>query len=75
MGTDPVFRQGNEVCPLCPHVSAADAARGLLSCILFFAEDAALVQAVFQSALDFVERVPVRRLTFVPDARVWEMIG
>jgi len=32
------------------------------------------VQAVFQSALDFVERVPVRRLTFVPDARTWEMI-
>jgi len=56
-------------------ISAADAARGLLSCILFFAEDAALVQAVFQSALDFVERVPVRRLTFVPDARVWELIG
>jgi len=55
-------------------VSAADAARGLLSCILFFAKDAALVQAVFQSALDFVERVPVRRLTFVPDSRVWKMI-
>ena len=56
-------------------ISAADAARGLLSCILFFAEDAELVQAVFRSALDFVERVPVRRLTFVPDARVWELIG
>ena len=38
------------------------------------AEDAELVQAVFQSALDFVERVPVRRLTFVPDERVWELI-
>jgi hypothetical protein len=37
--------------------------------------DAELVQAVFQSALDFVERVPVRRLTFVPDARAWELIG
>jgi hypothetical protein len=36
---------------------------------LFFAEDVNLVQAVFQSALEFVERVPVRRLTFVPDAR------
>ena len=30
------------------------------------------MQAVFRSALDFVERVPVRRLTFVPDARVWD---
>ena len=56
-------------------ISTADGPRGLLSCILFFAEDAELVQAVFQSALDFVERVPVRRLTFVPDARVWELIG
>ena len=46
----------------------------LLANILFFAEDAELVQAVFQSALDFVERVPVRGLTFVPDARVWELI-
>ena len=43
--------------------------------VLTSAQRAALVQAVFQSALDFVERVPVRRLTFVPDARVWEMIG
>jgi len=55
-------------------VSATEAARGLLTNILFFAEDADLVRAVFQSALQFVERVPVRRLTFVPDARVWELI-
>ena len=55
-------------------VGAADAVRGMLGNILFFAEDAELVQAVFQSALEFVERVPVRRLTFVPDARVWELI-
>jgi len=27
-----------------------------------------------QSAPDFVKPVPVRRLTFVPDARVWELI-
>jgi len=55
-------------------VSATEAARGLLTNILFFAEDADLVRAVFQSALQLVERVPVRRLTFVPDARVWELI-
>ena len=55
-------------------VSAADAVRGLLTNILFFAEDAELVQAVFRSALAFVERVPVKRLTFLPDARVWELI-
>ena len=56
-------------------IGAAEAARGLLSCILFFADDAELVQAVFQSALDFVERVPVKRLTFLPDPSVWDLIG
>ena len=55
-------------------VAPVDAARGLLANILFFAEDIELVQAVFRSALEFVDRVPVRRLTFVPDARVWELI-
>jgi hypothetical protein len=55
-------------------VSAADALRGLLENILFFAEDAQLVAQVFQSACDFVLRVPVRRLTFVPDSSVWELI-
>ena len=52
----------------------AEAARGILSNILFFAEDVELVQSVFLSALDLVERVPVRRLTFLPDARIWELI-
>jgi hypothetical protein len=55
-------------------VSASEAARGLLANILFFAEDAALVQAVFRSALDLADRVPVRRLTFAPDARVWDLV-
>jgi hypothetical protein len=56
-------------------VTVADAGRELLANMLFFAEDSEMVQQVFQSACDFVHRVPVRRLTFVPDARVWEMIG
>ena len=55
-------------------VSVADAGRELLSNILFFAEDPELVHLVFQTACDFVHRVPIHRLTFVPDARVWEMI-
>ena len=55
-------------------VRPTDAARALLANILFFAEDRELVQAVFRSALDCAERVPVRRLTFVPDASVWELI-
>ncbi len=56
-------------------VGGAEAVRALLSNILFFAEDAELVPLVFQSAWDFIARVPVYRLTFVPDARVWEMIA
>ncbi len=53
----------------------AEAGRRLLENILFFAEDAELVKLVFQSACEFISRVPVFRLTFVPDERVWEMIG
>jgi hypothetical protein len=52
----------------------AEAARGILTNILFFAADAELVLAVFLSALELVERVPVRRLTFRPDAGIWELI-
>ena len=55
-------------------VDAAAAARALLGNILFFAEDPALVRRVFAAALDLVESLPVRRLTFVPDASVWEFL-
>ena len=34
----------------------------------FFARDPEFVKLVFDAAFDFVSRVPVRRLTFVPDA-------
>jgi hypothetical protein len=61
----------NRIDPIPP----AEAARSLLANLLFFAEDEELVQAIFHSAFEFVSRVPVSRLTFVPDARVWEMIG
>jgi hypothetical protein len=54
---------------------AADAVRALLANILFFAQDAGLVRRVFESAFDFVSRVPAARLTFQPDARVWELIA
>ncbi len=56
-------------------VGAAHAGRELLANMLFFAEDHEMVHRAFQAACDFVHRVPVYRLTFVPDARVWEMIG
>ncbi len=55
-------------------IIGANAVRGLLGNILFFARDPEFVKLVFDAAFDFVSRVPVRRLTFVPDARVWEMI-
>ena len=55
-------------------VPAADAVRGLLGDILFFARDPELVKMVFDSVFDFAARVPIRRLTFVPDSSVWELI-
>jgi hypothetical protein len=61
----------NRIDPVAP----AEAARSLLANVLFFAEDEELVQSTFHSAFEFVSRVPVLRLTFVPDARVWELIG
>jgi len=56
-------------------VDEADAARELLRHVLFFAQDEELVGMVFQTVCDFVRHVPVRRLVFTPDARVWELIG
>jgi hypothetical protein len=55
-------------------VATSEAIRLLLRNILFFAEDTEMVNLVFRSACEFVQRVPVRRLIFVPDERVWEMI-
>ena len=56
-------------------VAAAEASRALLENILCFARDSEVVRSVFEAACDFVCRVPIRWLTFVPDARVWEMIA
>lgn len=56
-------------------VAIAEAGRALLGNVLFFAREPEMVQSVFNAACDFVCRVPVRRLTFVPDASVWEMIA
>ena len=61
----------NRIDPVAP----GPAVRELLANVLFFAEDQELVQRAFHAACEFVSRVPVSRLTFVPDARVWEMIG
>jgi hypothetical protein len=55
-------------------VTPPQALRGLMESILFFAHDADLVNKVFDSALDLVSKVPVERLTFYPDKRVWDLI-
>lgn len=55
-------------------IEPADAIREFMGNILFFARDPEFVKMVFDTAVDFVTRVPVRRLTFRPDASVWELI-
>ncbi len=56
-------------------LSTMEAVQRLLRNILFFAHDPALVELVFQAACEFVSLVPVRRLVFVPDQRVWDIIA
>ena len=56
-------------------IETADALRMLLRNILFFANDAELIDMVFHSACEFLARVPAFRLTFYPDERVWDLIG
>ena len=55
-------------------LTSAEAVRRLMRNILFFAEDHRLVEKLLATACDFVARVPIRRLTFYPDARVWELV-
>jgi hypothetical protein len=61
----------NRIEPMAP----AEAVRELLGCVLFFADDPELMKQVFQSACDLVSRVPVQRLVFLPNARIWELIA
>ena len=55
-------------------LSSAEALRRLMRNILFFAEEPRMVEKLFATACDFVARVPIRRLTFYPDARVWDQV-
>jgi hypothetical protein len=61
----------NRIEPVC----ASEAARILLANVLFFAHDSELVSRIFETACELVARVPVYRLTFFPDERVWELIA
>jgi len=56
-------------------VSELEALQAFLRSVLFFAHEEELVEKVFQSACDFVSRVPVYRLVFLPNAKVWELIS
>jgi len=53
---------------------SAEAVRRLMRNILFFAEDPHLVEKLLASACEFVARVPIRRLTFYPDRKVWDTV-
>ena len=55
-------------------VPSAEAVRRLMRNILFFGADSRLVDKLLSSAFDFVARVPIRRLTFYPDCKVWDEI-
>src|SRR5215469_380300 len=55
-------------------IGQADALRMLLRNILFFADDSELVGKVFRTACEFLDRVPVSRLTFYPDEHLWELV-
>ncbi len=55
-------------------IGATEAVQRLLRNVLFFADDAELVELVFQAACEFASLVPIRRLIFVPDQRVWDII-
>ena len=55
-------------------IPPAEACRMLMRNILFFGQDAGLGRRIFDSALDFVRRIPVRLLTFRPEPSVWDLI-
>ena len=54
-------------------LSQSEAVRRLLRNTLFFAQEPQLVSGVFATLCDLAERVPIYRLQFEPDARVWEL--
>jgi hypothetical protein len=57
------------------NIDKAQALRLLLRNILFFCEDAEMIGKAFAAACAFIDRVPVRRLTFVPGVEVWNFLG
>ena len=56
-------------------LGTTEAVRTLMKNILFFVDDAELVGQVFETACHVAASVPVYRLTFAPDAGVWDAIA
>jgi len=55
-------------------LSKSDMVPAVLRNVLFFAHDRSLVSQVFDAVCEFVNQVPVHRLIFAPDERVWDII-
>jgi len=55
-------------------ITGASAVRALMANILLSSRDPEFVERVFDSALNFVSRVPVRRLTFAADSHAWGLM-
>jgi hypothetical protein len=60
----------NRIQPIEPSGAAAELMRN----ILFFANDSAIVEQVFETACDFCARLDAAELTFKADQTVWELI-
>ena len=56
-------------------LSATDAVRALMKNILFFVDDRELSGRVFETACRVAQSLPVYRLTFAPDAGVWDAVA
>jgi hypothetical protein len=56
-------------------LSGTEAVRALMKNILFFVDDRELCGQVFETACDVAESLPVYRLTFAPDAGVWDAVA
>lgn len=56
-------------------LSATDAVRALMKNILFFVDDRELSGQVFETACHVAETLPVYRLTFAPEAGVWDAVA
>lgn len=55
-------------------VEGAAAIRGLLDNVLFFSRDPESTKSVFETVCEFANHVPIRRLTFLPGASIWDFI-